>query len=363
METENRQIGAAVLGLGTMGETHVGAAKASPYIDKIVGYEPDAERARLRAKELGIDATPDLDSILHDREIDLVYIAGPNEVHCEQAVAAMRAGKAVLCEKPMGTTLDEARHMLQTERETGCFLQIGLEMRYSKLYMKVKEWIDEGLIGTPLNSHCDYQCSEFHLKGSWRSESRTSLIAEKLCHYVDAPRWWFEDEVKEIYSIAAPNVVQYFNHSDNHQLTYRFNSGAISTLAFFMHTAESFDGDPLQDILEQQQDDGHRLTFLIYGTKGVIETDVFRRRIRRWAFRDAPTKLESRLVETLSYPGEDDLEWVHNVHGQNIEVSRLVAGGLAPGTPAADALESMKLVFAAELSEREHSVVQLSEYS
>jgi len=362
METKNRQIGAAVLGLGSMGKVHVEAAKASPHVNKVVGYEPDAERARLRGKELEVHVTSDLTGILRDPEIELIYIAGPNEVHCELAVAAMKAGKAVLSEKPMGTTLDEARRMLETERETGSFLQIGLEMRYSKLYQKVKEWIDGELIGRPLNSHCDYHCSEFHLKGSWRSESRTSLIAEKLCHYVDAPRWWFGDEVKDVYSVAAPNVVTYFNHPDNHQMTYRFHRGAISTLTFFMHTAETFDGDPLQDIVDQQRDDGHRLVFLIYGTKGVIETDVFRRRIRRWAFRDSPTKLESRLVETLTYPGEDDLEWTHNVHGQNIEVSRLVAEGLRPGTPAVDSLESMKLVFAAELSEREHRVVRLSEF-
>ncbi len=355
------QIDAAVLGLGGMGATHVQAARDSAWIGRIAGYEPGAQQAELRGRELGITATSDLDSILADPRIRLVYIAAPNEVHCELAVKSLRAGKAVLCEKPMGTTLDEARQMLQAEKETGEFLQIGLEARYSKIYQKARQWIDAGVIGRPLNCHCEYHASEGHSKGTWRSESKTTLIAEKLCHYLDLPRWWFSDEVTQVYSMAAPNAVQYFNHPDNHQIMYRFSGGAVSTLNFFMHTAETFDGDPLQDMLDQQRDDGHRLTFLIYGTGGAIETDVFRRRVRRWEFTDAPKKLESKLAETVTYSSGEDQEWIHNVHGQNIEVSRLVAEGCPPGTRAADSLESMKVVFAAELSEREDRIVRISE--
>lgn len=356
-----KQIGAAVLGIGNMGGQHVESAKDSPWIDKVIGYEPDAEHAAVRGKELDIPATADLDSILNDPAIGIVYIASPNEVHCELAVKAMRAGKAVLCEKPMGTTLAEARHMLDVERETGQFIQIGLEARFSKLYVTVKEWIAQGLIGTPLSSHCDYYSSEGHRKGTWRSESETTLIAEKLCHYLDLPRWWFQDEVDDVFSIAAPNVVTYFNHPDNHQITCRFNNGAVSTVTFFMHTAQTFNGDPLQDIVAQQEDDGHRLTFLIYGDKGAIETDVFRRRIRYWEFSDSPEKLKSNLARTEIFPGEAELEWVHNVHGNNIEVSRLVAEGLPPAQSAADAYESMRVVFAAEMSERDRCIVKPSE--
>ena len=195
----------------------------------------------------------------------------------------------------------------------------------------------------------------------WRSKDKTTLIAEKLCHYLDLPCWWMNDTVKDVYSVAAPNVVDYFNHPDNHQITCRFNNGAVSTLAFFMHTAEAFRGDPLQNWVEQQSDDGHRLTYLIYGTKGVIETDVFRRRIRRWQFKDTPEKLECTLVEAITFPSGEEMEWMHNTHGQNIEVSRLVAEGLRPGTPAATSMETMKLVFAAEISERENKVVRVSE--
>lgn len=347
-----------------MGKTHVRAANDSPFIGHVVGYDPSLEQATKQQHELGVPTTCDLESILQDPLINLIYIAAPNESHCELAIKSLRAGKAVLCEKPMGTSLEESQRILAAEKETGGFLQIGFELRYSKMYRQVKDWIAEGLIGRPLNSHCDYYCSEFHLKGSWRSNSLSGLIPEKLCHYLDLTRWWFNDEVEEVHSVSAPNFVPYFNHSDNHQMIYRFKGGAVSSLAFFMGTAETFDGDPLQvDMLDQQVDDGHRLTFLIYGTKGVVETDVFRRRVRRWEFSDAADKLHSRLVETVGWSrNEEDQEWMHNVRGQNIAVSQLVAEGRPPFTPAGDSFETMKLTFAAEISESERRIVQLSEF-
>ena len=97
----------AVLGLGGMGKTHVGAAKSSPHVNKIYGYEPDPERRAQRASELGIIAA-DLPEILANPEIKFVSIASSNESHIPLAEAALRAGKKVMCEKPMGDTLEEA---------------------------------------------------------------------------------------------------------------------------------------------------------------------------------------------------------------------------------------------------------------
>jgi predicted dehydrogenase len=357
------KIDVAVLGLGGMGSTHVGAAKASPYVDKIYGYEPDAERAALRGKELEIEATSDIDAIMHNPAIKLIYIASINGVHSEQAIRAMRAGKSVLCEKPMGETLAEAQEMIEVQQETGQFLQIGFELHYSKIYMQAKQWIDEGLIGTPVNCHCRYYCSEFHNKNSWRSNSTGTLIGEKLSHYLDLQRWFIGSPVEEVFSMNAPNVVDYFNHSDNHQINLRFTNGAAANLNFVMYIAESDHRDPLLEMLEKQSDDGHSLTYYIFGTKGAIETDVFRRRIRRWEFTDGPERLESAIAETITYDKAEDQIWIHNTHGQNLRIAELVATGMAPENPVTDSFETMKVGFAAEISERERRIVKLSELS
>ncbi len=357
----SEQINVAVLGLGNMGATHVKAAVESPWVSNIIGYEPDEKRAQERGSELKIKTTSNLDEILNDSSISLIYIATPNPTHVDLTAKALRAGKAVLCEKPMGESLEEARKMIAVQQETNGWLQLGFELHYSTLYKKVKDWINQGLIGDPVNTHCRYYCSEFHKKNTWRSNSEGSLIGEKLSHYLDGQRWFIGSPVESVYSITAPKVVSYFNHPDNHQINIRFANGSISTLIFNMFMPETDAVDPLLEVMEKQSDDGHYLQFHIFGTKGAIETDVFRRRIRRWKFTDGPEQLISEIAETIHFEKEDDLEWFHNVHGQNIRVSELVAKGLPPETSILDSYESMKLCFAAELSEKEHRIVKLSE--
>jgi predicted dehydrogenase len=351
----------AVLGIGSMGTTHVEAAKASPYVNKIYGYEPNVERAALRGKELEIETTSDLDSILNNPNIKLIYIASINEVHAEQTELALRAGKAVLCEKPMGESLAEAYRMVKAEEETGSFLQIGFELHYSKMYMKAKEWIDQGLIGTPVNCHSRYYSSEFHGKNTWRSNSTGTLIGEKLSHYLDLQRWFMGNEVEEVFSMNSPNVVDYFHHPDNHQINMRFKNGAVANLNFLMYLGETDHSDPLLEVLEKQSDDGHFLQYHIMGTKGAIETDVFRRRIRRWEFGDSPTQLTSKIVETITYDKAEDQEWIHNTHGQNVRIAELVAKGMNPEVSVMNAYKTMQVGFAAEMSEREKRIVKLAE--
>ncbi len=356
------KIAVAVLGLGRMGTMHVQAARESRYVSEVYGYEPDAERLRTRSKELGVTPAFSLEHIWADAEIQLVYIATPNETHVPLAIAALKAGKAVMCEKPMGQNLAEARELLKVAKETGGFLQIGFELHYSRLYQQVKAWIDKGLIGKVVNLQCRYYCSEFHKKNSWRSEGTGSfLIGEKLSHYLDLQRWWFGASPESVYSVASPKVVPYFQHEDNHQMILRFPNGGVGTLNFIMYIAESLQRDPLVDLLEQQVDDGHLLQHHICGSKGAIETDVFRRRIRRWEFTDGPQGLKSRIAETVTYPPDEDAEWIHNTHGQNMRVAELVAKGLPPEVSASDAYETMKLCFAAERSEAEQRILRLEE--
>lgn len=358
-----KKINVAVIGLGGMGKTHVEAAKSSPFVERIYGYEPDEQRRKSRAAELGvIPAT--MAEIMDNPDIALVYIASINEVHVPQAILALRSGKAVLCEKPMGLSLQEAASLIKVQQETSGFLQIGFELHYSRLYQNVKQWIDDGLIGKPVLNECRYFCSEAHRKNSWRSQGRGSfLIPEKLSHYLDLQRWFFNAEFESVYSLSAPKVVSYFQHRDNHQITSKYCGGAVATLNFIMYIGETYKRDPKREMLEQQSDDGHFLQYHICGTKGAIETDVFKRRLRRWEFVDGPEYdcMQSRIVESISFEPEDDQAWFHNTAGQNLRIAELVAKGMPPEVSAQDAFETMKLCFAAELSEDENRIVTRAE--
>jgi predicted dehydrogenase len=355
----------AVLGAGGMGETVISHLKESPFVKEIIAVDKCPERVQ-KLNANGIKATLNLKATLDDKEVKIAFVTSSNDAHKELCMAAFEAGKAVMCEKPIATTLEDARQMIEAAEKRKLFFQIGFELRYSKLYTTVKNWIDQGLLGTPLTSNCTYFCSEFHGKGSWRNKLATggSMFGEKLCHYVDIPRWWIGSEVLEVHSMCAPNVVPYYEVHDNYHTIYRFKNGAVASIIFLMYLGETFEKDPLQDdYIEQQKDDGHQLTLLVAGTKGAADCNVFHRRIRRWEFGDSPKCMTSKLVEIKKWEDKEDHSYFHNTHDQTLDIVRRVQHSLPPATPARDAYKTMLLSFAAEKSADLNKTVKLEELS
>ena len=351
------QFEVVLIGAGHMGKVHLQAALDSPYISKVHICDPSPEIIQQRREEFGVENIT-LDDALKNPRIPLAIIATPNDLHAAQTLQCLSAGKGVLCEKPMGMDLPEARQIAAAAGKPGAFLQIGFELHYSTMYQLAHQWIKSDLIGEVTQTQCRYFCCEFHKKNSWRSNSAGNfLIAEKLSHYLDLQRWYLNEEFESVYSLSAAKTVPYFNHNDNHQILARYPNGKVGVLNFIMYIAETFHNDPLKDMLEQQSDDGHALQYHICGLKGAIEIDVFRRRIRRWEFRDGEKQLESSIVETITYTPQEDQQSFHNVYGQTLRVLELFAQGKAPEVSAQDALQTMKLCQAADLSEQTGTLI------
>lgn len=355
----------AVLGAGGMGNTVIEHLRQCPRVDGIVAMDVRPERIAELRQRYGIHTTTDLHEVLRDPNISLVFITAPNNAHKELTIRSLEAGKAVMCEKPMATNLADARAMVEAVQHTGGFLQIGFELRYSKLYITVKDWIDQGLLGQVINTHCLYVCSEFHGKNSWRNTPGFGggMFGEKLSHYVDLSRWWIglDVPVTEVYSACSPNVVPYYEVRDNYHTTYRFANDAVSHLSFMMAVGATFNGDPLQNVIDQQNGDGHALQYLIEGTKGAAATDVFGRHIKRWEFGDSPQGMTSTWVEDLTWEPDEDHVYFHCTRHQTYDIVERVSKGLPPKISAMDALHTMRLVFAAELSADQGRLVKLDE--
>ncbi len=352
----------AVLGCGGMGRTVIQHLREDPSVKQIVGFDVSDEPLQTLGKSHPVQTTRRLDDILRDSQIKLAFVTASNDAHKMLAMQCLEAGKAVLCEKPAATTLQDAEEMVVYSEKRGLFLQIGFELRYSTLYTKVKDWIEAGLLGQVVNTHCYYICNEFHQKGSWRNRKSTGggMFGEKLSHYVDLPRWWIGSQVKDVISICAPNVIPYYEVRDNYHTIYRFANGAVSELTFMMAPAATFTGDPLADEIDRHKGDGHALRFLIVGTAGAAETSVFDRTLKRWEFGDSPQSFTSRWVEDLSWSPKEDHSYFHNTRDQTHDVVRRVAAGMPPKTPARDAYETMKLCFAAEQSADSGATVELA---
>lgn len=353
---------AAVIGTGRMGQKVVSHLFGTPHLKDLFIYDISPEAMKECAAIFPWVKAATLENILENPEISLIYITSSNDSHFAIATEAMRRGKSVMCEKPMATTLRDSSRMLSESDNQKAYLQIGFELRYSRLYTSVKRWIDEGLLGRIASIQCTYICSEFHHKNSWRNKtiSGGSMFGEKLSHYADLCRWFMGDEVEDVFTACAPNVVKYFEVHDNYQTTMRFKAGGVAHITFMMNLAAAFEGDPLQNPVDQQQDDGHELRFLIVGENGAAETDVFRRRLKRWEFTDTPQKLHSTLVESLTWSGPEDHTYFHNTTDQARDIASRIAHAQKPLTDPHDSFETMILCEAAERSAATGTLVKLS---
>ena len=110
-------------------------------------YSPNSERAASIAEQYGAKAYETCEELLADPAIDAVSVCSTNASHCEIAVNALRAGKHVLCEKPMATTLAECKLMVKTARETGKYLMVAQNQRFAKAHIDAQKLIASGEIG------------------------------------------------------------------------------------------------------------------------------------------------------------------------------------------------------------------------
>lgn len=344
----NEKINVAILGCGLMGRTIIENISGSPYLGSIIGYDINPEALKITKENYNISVTDHLDDILNDKSIRLVYIAASNSAHVPLSIAAMRADKAVMTEKPVGLTFAEMDRLLKAQKETGTFIQVGLELRYSELYLKAKAVIDSGRIGKPVSYHYTYSCSPYEM-GNWRlnKENSGSMYHEKLCHYIDLVRWWNGSRVCEYVVTSAPNTIPYFGIEDNVHVSYRFENGAVSHLFFLMTAAPSGNSDMLRmktDLFDQDKD-GHKLNYIITGTKGAIEIDVFQRQLRVYRHAGDPeqTRTAEEVTEIYTWEAEADQRHFHNTRGQNRDILRRVATGEAPYLALEDAAETMRL--------------------
>ena len=136
-----------------------GMAQQKEYVDLVAFCDLIPERAEKAAKEYGTpDAKvyTDYHELLADPTIDAVHVLTPNVAHCEITVAALEAGKHVLCEKPMAATPADAQKMLEARDRTGKMLTIGYQYRHFPENQVAKKVVDDGWLGDVYYAEATY---------------------------------------------------------------------------------------------------------------------------------------------------------------------------------------------------------------
>jgi myo-inositol 2-dehydrogenase/D-chiro-inositol 1-dehydrogenase len=186
-----------LVGYGAWGRVHAGAIARIPGLKLSAVICGSAASAKVAAAELpSVTVHGEFDALLADRAIDLVDIVTPNHLHAEMALAALDAGKHVLVEKPMATTFVDAERVVAAAERPGKYLGVGLQLRVSRQWARVRELIAEGAIGNVRTANLTLFRRPFRGgSGNWRitSDRVGSWILEELIHYIDLVLWYFRE--------------------------------------------------------------------------------------------------------------------------------------------------------------------------
>lgn len=141
-------INIGILGCGKIAQVrHIPEYAANPDCQLVGFYNPTKSRAEDMAAKYGGLAYDTAEELLANPEIDAVSVCAANYAHAALSIQALKAGKHVLCEKPMATTLADCEAMVECAKKNGKFLMIGHNQRLAKAHMEAKRLIDAGLIG------------------------------------------------------------------------------------------------------------------------------------------------------------------------------------------------------------------------
>ncbi|HXJ80031.1 MAG TPA: Gfo/Idh/MocA family oxidoreductase [Candidatus Methylomirabilis sp.] len=195
-----------LVGYGLWGRCHAEAIRKAPDALLVAVACASPETAASAARDLpGVAVHRDYRALLARPDVDAVDVVVPNHLHAEVGVAALSAGKDVLLEKPMAPTVEECDRLLEAARRSGRVLSVGLELRLSRQWGRIKELIDAGDIGVPTSAVVNLFRFPYRPgAGGWRYDPERvgSWIIEELVHHYDFLMWYFE-RVGDPVSIAA----------------------------------------------------------------------------------------------------------------------------------------------------------------
>lgn len=228
-----------IIGYGGMAGNHNRQLAQGNVRVKIKGvYDINEERMEL-ARQQGFVAYESCQALLNDSDIDIVLIATTNETHKEFAIEALRAGKHVICEKPVTMNAKDLEDIIFTAHECGRIFTVDQNRRYNRDFINMWRTIDSGVIGKPYVIESRVEGSR-GMPAGWRTNKAQGggMMYDWGVHLIDQIMYMTKEKVKEVY--CKMYSVNYPEVDDNFRLTMTFESGLtahieISTNNFITH--------------------------------------------------------------------------------------------------------------------------------
>jgi len=342
-----------VIGVGGFGICHVQVYSELPEVSLMAVADIDEKRAENVAAQYGVKHYySDYRRLLDHKDIDIVSICTPEPDHREPTVHAAQAGKHILLEKPIATTLENAHAIVEAVNNAGVKLMIGFLFRFVTNRMRLKQYVESGLLGELVSASAIRHTKLSTARPVAARVGPGANIMEEGIHEIDLLRWWVNSDVETVYAKGVEKSLaeEFPGVCDVWSLTLSFRNGAIG------HLESSW---VLPVATWTRPKDWKKswvacnLKFNIIGTKGTVFCDGF------------PTSIYAWDEEGWKFPDEGTLDFGYGkINGAlKRELSHFVeciAKGIEmKGATVEDGQKALEIVFAAMKSSKENRPISL----
>ncbi|MEO5903968.1 MAG: Gfo/Idh/MocA family oxidoreductase [Gemmatimonadaceae bacterium] len=327
-QSEGRTFRIALVGCGRISQNHVEAIKRSDGLQLVAACDSDPERAKALTDPLDIPGFSSYEKMLAEVECEVVAITTPSGLHPAQGVAAARAGKHVVTEKPMAISLKGADDLVRACDDAGVHLFVVKQNRLNAPIQRLKQAVDSGRFGRLYLANCTVRWARpqsYYDQAPWRGtwEFDGGAFMNQASHYVDLIQW-IVGPVEGVMARTA-TLARRIETEDTGVAILRFRSGALGVIEVTMLTYPSnMEG-----------------SITLLGEKGSVKiggTAV--NKVERWEFADSQPDDESTRALESNPP---------NIYGYGHEgyyrnVLAVLRGEAKPDTDGRAGRKSLELI-------------------
>jgi len=211
------KLGVAVIGVGFWGKNHVRVFSELPETQLLAVCDVDAEKAKAIAGQYGVEAYSDSRKLLKRKDVEAVSICTWTTTHAVEAMRALKAEKHVLVEKPIASTIREARKIVGVAKQKDRRLMVGFIERFNPSVQRAKEMLEKGNIGE-LVSATAKRVSQ------WPERiGDVGVVKDYAIHEIDIMRKIFEEDPTTVYAMAGH--LKHTKFEDYAQIMLTFKHG------------------------------------------------------------------------------------------------------------------------------------------
>jgi predicted dehydrogenase len=249
-----------LIGCGAIGDLRAQAVRRSAGYELVAVTDADSARAQAFAAKFKTRAEKDWAALLARTDVDAAIVSTPPNAHVEIAVAALAAGKHVLCEKPLARSSEECLLMLDAAARSGRTLATGFNYRFYPSVMKAREFFDAGAIGQldHIRAYAGYSATAHHQ--AWLHDAAVmggGALRDNGIHLIDTVLYFLGDPV-DVRGYGTSSVWNFPGCEDNGFALLRNAPGQIASL----HASWT-------------EWTGYKFSVELYGTKGCIRIRCF----------------------------------------------------------------------------------------